>query len=364
MFFTLLAKDILCSIFILLPLKDIVRLTSVCKAFRDLITSQDFIYSHLNHQTTKYALHFDNLDWQASYSLLENCDDLNQHSLLQIPSGIQSKSPRLIDAVNGLFFLSDSYRGCYSNMYIWNPCIQKLKIISGTSIDPEVFYRKESYLTIGVGYQRRTNDYKIVRIVSDYTIPMKKRSEVYSLNRDCWREIDIGPGVNVDIFCSTVFVNDCIHWSTGRWTKTELSFVLAFDMNTDEFKDLKLPKYREKKNGYKCDEFGPYLGVLNGKLALIVCFSKKCKNIDFCTIWIMKEYGVDESWIRQYWVMPTVVCHRCLGLMDKSDLALFAQDGKGMISFDLDLRKQVFKPLEFAAYIYRLTTFKESLVLL
>ncbi|KAK4857857.1 hypothetical protein QYF36_007289 [Acer negundo] len=143
---------------------------------------------------------------------------------------------------------------------------------------------------------------------------------------------------------------------------TKTKFVLAFDFGSEEFGEIMLREYHHngdtqfEHNSHKPEVF---LTVLRESLALIaIC----CKNRMVCyNIWVMREYGIAESWSKQYSVVPNERVYRCFGIVNNKDLMFLAGFEKGVISYDLE--KQEYKPLGFTECLFELVTFRESLVL-
>lgn len=359
-------EDVLFNIFSRLPLKDIVRLTIVCRTFRAAVSHPYFIQLHLNLQTSdKFVVHYDGNDAKRYFSVLEDREFVN-HWNLKTPFTSQTPFPRLLGSVNGLLCLSDSFRGYGRNLYLWNPSIWKFKFIPETCLDMTVFNLTGCLFALGFGFLVQTSDYKIVRIVYPQSSDGggQTKAEVFSFVRNSWREIEMENGVYVNICCSTVVLNNCIHWTAGR-AMDYAGLIWAFDLDSERFEEITLPSICDDGDGFQSEEFGPSLNVdvLQGLLALIVCYSQEFETIGCCDIWVMKEYGVTESWIKQYSLVPDILSCKCLGIMNGRDLILHTHDRKGVIFFDVDGQQQEYKPLEFAHHIDKLTPFLESLVL-
>ena len=79
--------------------------------------------------------------------------------------------------------------------------------------------------------------------------------------------------------------------------KHDTSMILSFDVNSEKFKELPLP-----------DDEGSFIvtkwvSSFKGKLALIKFGSGLQPHSMLCSIWVMKEYGVLDSWNKLY-VVP------------------------------------------------------------
>lgn len=357
-------EDVLFNIFTRLSLKEIVRLSCVCKNFRALISQPEFILTHLNLQRNeKFLVHYDNMHSQRCFSVIED-REFDAHSILKRPFTGLASFPRLIGSVNGVIFMSDSFTGYGRNLYLWNPSIWKFKVLPKSCINPYIFHRSETTFALGFGFNRQVNEYKIVRMVNSREVMGHMKAEVFSLGSDAWREVEIEAGIFMDLCSSTVVLNNSIHWIARRRNYNAI-VILAFDLNSEKFEEMMLPDYREAGKGYQSEDFEPsiYVDVLQGSLALIACYSEKFGTIGLCVVWVMAEYGVAESWCERCFFFPTRLSSRCLGIMNGRDLILHTHDRKGVVICDFEEENQKYKPLEFAYYIDRLTSLQDSMVL-
>ncbi|KAI9077771.1 hypothetical protein K1719_040257 [Acacia pycnantha] len=137
-------------------------------------------------------------------------------------------------------------------------------------------------------------DYKVVRLVVLNNEQDSPLVELYSLTSRSWSRIS----VRVPLFfipahlkkIPQMFVNGALHWVVSRRLpggKVQ-NFILSFDVVKETFGELMLPQ--------QLNESPFMVSILEGghQLALLHTYSKK--NIDFFSIWVMKEYGIVESW--------------------------------------------------------------------
>ncbi|TXG64341.1 hypothetical protein EZV62_011335 [Acer yangbiense] len=298
--------EILYNILGRLPVKDIIRLRCVCKAWRDLVVDPEFISTHLNLQTEsgRCLLHYKRcfLHYET-----DDRDGRDKEYFFVFHDGI---------------LLS----------------IQNLK--SHLDVTPNSLGWKTRS---AVGFHHKTKDYKIVRIMyfhgiyRAYVEKEPPRVEVFSLVRNSWREVGTYAGCCVRDDRSTVVVNGRVHWFAKRTKDASSKFILAFDFGSENFGEITLPNYHHdgesQSHGYELE----------------------------ISVAVMKEYGLVESWSRQYSIVPNKRSFRCLGIVNNRDLMLDTIDKEGVFSYDLD--KQEYKPLGFAEYLDDLVPFRESLVL-
>lgn len=73
---------------------------------------------------------------------------------------------------------------------------------------------------------------------------------------------------------------------------------MSFDTNDEVIRKMMMPDYHT-------NEAGPRavlkLGALKESLSLCVCFCDDTLHYSkYCHIWVMREYGVVESWTKQF----------------------------------------------------------------
>ena len=170
------------------------------------------------------------------------------------------------------------------------PSIRKFKRLPDTCLG-----RLES-VRLGFAYHSENDDYKVVRI-SSFPLCLHE-IEVYTLSSDSWRRVGNSSKDNF-IFCNknllvpAPLVSGALHWmaymvegQVMRWR----SSIMSFDVNTETFRKLALPNYTG-------DSY--CIALFKGKLA----FTLHDGHGSQYSIWVMKEYGVVESW-NKIFVLP------------------------------------------------------------
>jgi F-box interacting protein len=156
--------------------------------------------------------------------------------------------------------------------------------------------------SIGFGFDAKTNDYKVVRVVSLEVDPniLKERPkvEVYSLSTGEWRIITtaLPPICTLNLIEGRepqAFVNGAIHWIAFRGTGgVKLDpFVLVFDLGDEVFARYRCRNFRIitlKNVGMICAHMGIQLPMFQTEFV-------DSRHLD---IWVMKEYGVASSWTK------------------------------------------------------------------
>ncbi|KAL5861784.1 hypothetical protein ACOSQ4_003080 [Xanthoceras sorbifolium] len=152
----------------------------------------------------------------------------------------------------------------------------------------------EMHLSKGFAFHPKINDYRAVRIVS-FVDTQAIEVEVFSLNADCWRQVD-AQGVHLFFYdnLSKAFVNGAMHWVQYKDVDDLLHcyLILSFDVCSEKFNKMALPLAYDV--GYELSvRQAPK--KFRESLALIAY-----NMLESCDIWFMKDYGVVDSWVKQY----------------------------------------------------------------
>ncbi|KAJ9154401.1 hypothetical protein P3X46_027738 [Hevea brasiliensis] len=156
----------------------------------------------------------------------------------------------------------------------------------------------------GFGYAQSINDYKLVKI------SCKGSVFVYSLKANSWREVGMFP-YRILALDPGIQLNGAIHWVVSHSTDSQI--IGAFDLVEEKFWDVSPPA--SVKNFYGIGVFGECLCILPD--------TDITSHNDF---WIMKSYGIKESWTK---VVITIPYFRMkpLGVFE-NHRALLEIDGK------------------------------------
>ncbi|XP_060186993.1 F-box protein CPR1-like isoform X1 [Lycium barbarum] len=285
-----LPQELMLDIFTRLPIKSILRCTSLCKSWYSLLTSSNFISMHLNRKQDEHILvrHFSRNPEKEIYSLFCDNENLDQYAQYDLPFNCSNFFFNIVGSCNGIFCLNDEMSFC-SAFYLWNPSIRKsVKLPNPTfradgSFDP----------TLGFGFDPVTNDYKVVKVLHT-TYGMPPTAELYKLSTGVWK--DISHVALSHVFFSRaprVYLNRASHWVASRWEEGSIrSVIVSFDMHDETFSVIMLPSLVSEIKQY-CE--GTNLFVLDESLCLV--------NYNYdgtIDMWMMKEYGEAESWVKQY----------------------------------------------------------------
>ncbi|KAL5710459.1 hypothetical protein ACHQM5_021018 [Ranunculus cassubicifolius] len=137
------------------------------------------------------------------------------------------------------------------------------------------------------GFSRSSNEYKVVKIVT--TSKFWSNVEVYTLGMDCWRVLE-SISYGIAAFRSvTALVNGVIHW---YGCEAEGDVIIAFDVKDEIFQEISRPR------GVDYNSCDVEIWELGGLLSMICIFGQiEVREIQ---MWVMKEYGVAESWTKGF----------------------------------------------------------------
>ncbi|KAJ0526102.1 putative transcription factor interactor and regulator CCHC(Zn) family [Helianthus annuus] len=278
---TNLPPEIIEAILRLLPVKSLGRFKSVSKKWNTLISSPQFIKTHLR-QTTKLIL---TSDTKSLYSLHLNTDDLSatgKELCLGSPDSPPSRWEQILGSCNGLVLAIDEV----DKIFITNPTTKEVWEVPRS---PFALPEDESFVMYGFGYDSANVDYKIVSI-SFWDTDNEHNPDctdmfvsVYGLLNNCWRKLDNSPYDHaVGHLTSGVLVNEKLHWLTST-RPGYASTICAFSLENEGFVEIELPD-----------------SIDNGKAVFneLVVVGEKLGLFVGNDLWVMEEYGVGGSWTR------------------------------------------------------------------
>lgn len=296
--------DMIPNILCRLPVKTLLRFKCVSKPWGSLIDASHFVKSHL-HQSLKtnnnVKLFLDNGAEIDDNAYAVDFDSLN--NLVQFPrpftAEITKYRSRIIGSYNGLLAVYHREEG----IALWNPSTRKCHYLPALdediSMDHDTIpgYNYDNSTILGFGYDNITEDYKVVKMLRSKTQNCFKVT-IYSQKSNTWRRIKDCPYDIPINYNDGAYINNAIHW-VGDEILSGRNVIFGLHLNTEEYFEVPEGKRssEDKKCGaYYCEGFSYMnVGVLGGCLCVSRDFSS-CPIEDHVNIWVMKEYGVKESW--------------------------------------------------------------------
>ncbi|KAL6524457.1 hypothetical protein OROHE_016128 [Orobanche hederae] len=192
-------QDIMLRILKCLPVKSILRFRSVCKPWRDLFSTRDFVKIHKDHFSRHPSVIIQSGPDGRSMFLLNIESDEKKPTILDHPRTGDTDPMDILGCCNGLICMGRA------GFVLWNPAMKSYKFVppseNAACTDPED-------LSLGFGYDAEGGDFKVV-ILRYFDA---SGIEVYSVNADSW--ITINPGFQFSVLHKTnnLIVNGNPYW--------------------------------------------------------------------------------------------------------------------------------------------------------
>ncbi|KAK3004585.1 hypothetical protein RJ639_018546 [Escallonia herrerae] len=322
------------------PAKSLLRFRCVSKQWRALIDSPSFINMHVSQSINTNTNN--NLVFRDDYFDLFSSplDSLSTTLGFNELVGFQEFAGLGIEPIgsyNGLLCL------CNTNekLAILNPSTQKYVRLPFARIEfPDKAYVQN--ISYGFGYGRVNDDYKVVRIVQSYGYrddEFESKVEIYSLRLNSWKRVRDCPYYLWWKVGFGVFASGVLHWvgsmkPSPRFSENVADLIAGFDVATEEYQLVPQPDNLGK-------DFELRLGVLRECLCLICNYKSSHSDI-----WVMKDYGVKESWTK----LISVAQPRDFGFFESVTPLVYSKDGRQvLLEIDMkslvwfDLKKKKFK---------------------
>ncbi|KAJ9552447.1 hypothetical protein OSB04_016492 [Centaurea solstitialis] len=337
-----------------LPVKTIIHCKLVCKKWRSLVLDSSFVNLHLSKSPlTAFVIHHkprvctnanlivlndrgtlnwvvekeDKVDHQHLYHDRFLTFDLNSLFL-----NIRNTLMLQVGSVNGLICLGQfSLKANVYDTYICNPVTREYIIL------PTQSPRTDGLLGVvyGFGVSSLTGEYKVVRAfqakkkygVKHTDQPSVLEAEVYTLGTGRWRSLVPVPvtyWLNKFYQFYGPFLNNHCHWIVSD-RKDVHDTIGTFDLDKETFQLFPSPPPSEaiEENNFHRQS----LAILNGCLCKLDTYHSEL------TIWVMKEYGIKNSWHKEVVIKRDITVdlkwpsykavHLIMGLKDGSILMVF-----------------------------------------
>ncbi|AES68643.1 putative F-box domain-containing protein [Medicago truncatula] len=287
-----LIQEILCW----LPVKLLLQLRCVCKSWNSLITDTSFTKKHLSMSTTRH-IHFvryydpSNKYILTSYPLHSNFSTMftNVTRMEYHPNNYTPNSScYIVGSCHGILCLAHFYDEGF--ILLWNPSIRKFKELPSFQKPNAI---SDTRMTFGFGYDPIMDNYKVVVVLgfsvwfNNGDVVDKTEVKVHTLGTKFWITIQEFPFGCIPYELSGKFLGGTINWLASKVGLRESPcFIVSLDLGNVSYQEVLLPEFGEVDFNYLT------LGVLRDCLGLI-------SDHD---VWIMKEYGNKESWIKLFTV--------------------------------------------------------------
>ncbi|KAL0007211.1 hypothetical protein SO802_008713 [Lithocarpus litseifolius] len=245
---------------------------------------------------------------------------------------------------------------CY---ILWNPSIRKFITFPKPCITVKAHGRVTCRLAFG--FDPWTNDYKVVRIAFPSEEAKPPLIEAYFLNEDSWKlttaSFLLGIGFS-NWYQPAASLGGAVHFAVYDKDNRSHPLVLSFDLGDEVFRLISLPNCAFSWSNVQTS-------VIGGSLSLLFYDDRFVAN-KCCAVWVMKEYGVVDSWTKLFAVdlnkeITRVLCLRKNGniLVEvnlPSDWELSSYNPKSQYVKNLGIRGRL--------HYFHVDNYVENLVLL
>ncbi|KEH37755.1 putative F-box domain-containing protein [Medicago truncatula] len=378
-----LPDDVIFQILLRLPVRSLLKLKRVCKSWKTLISDPCFAKCHLqsltmnpsiSHQhlfsSKRLLLNHDHIVSLPVESLFENLSQPTKsvsfrmkrffRNLLSSNNGSFKDSLKPTKAVefdldhsftifgscNGLLCLFDRDHGCFR---LWNPLIRLISKKSPTLGCYE-------YTTYGgFGYDHVSDKYKVLVGFNIFTNGIRKSmTKIYTFGENSLKTIPNFPFP--DIWWDGKFVSGTLNWVMLKMgVSSSQNAIISFDLEKENYKELLLPEH----DGINVSI--PTLCVSDNRL--YVCFDE---NKTHLALWLMKTYGVAESWTKLMMIPHEDPVHHLLQLNEPvlifEDRIVLIRTEEKFVLYNFNNGRVDSPWISSDNYLYKQHVYNESLV--
>ncbi|CAI9772594.1 unnamed protein product [Fraxinus pennsylvanica] len=293
-----LAHEIGLDILSRLPIKSVIQSRFACRSWNLLSHDPRLVHMHMSmaliYQRVCLIFH-SNYPLRNQLHFLEVLDVDDNQIVRKIGTPFADSMPEfsVIGSVNGLLCLIDSLSA--DSIYIYNPFTRDYKVL------PKSIEFQEQIVMFGFGFHPITKEYKLIKIVyypnvNNLKIARKcsrlmtsHRSDVqiYNLGTNEWRSMGEAPYRLEKRSSPGVLVSGRLHWMSQMAKYTRI--IVSFDLSNDSFREIPNPD-----TGHLIWT-SSHVAVLGGCLSAATHSGNGALDI-----WVMKEYGVQESWVKMF----------------------------------------------------------------
>ncbi|XP_063938148.1 F-box protein At4g22390-like [Daucus carota subsp. sativus] len=251
-----LPEETTAEIFSRLSIKDLIKSSSVNKAWYSLINNPSFISSQIrkavNFCDDNAVLIIPPFISHQNYCSLISADTSRVIEKFDIPFVTKSGSLKLIAQVDGMLLLTDLHIDYASReLYLWNSFVRRHRVLVSSCFKRLLDDRDKSYYVVGMGYDKGTDDYKVIRIVYVQDGKGKQfgevapKVEVYSLRKNTWKKMGDSRVPRL--------VNEMGAYIDGRYYWVEMK-----QPGTEEFNKLKGNELKIMSYDFETQLFGEF----------------------------------------------------------------------------------------------------------
>ncbi|KAK6802618.1 hypothetical protein RDI58_000400 [Solanum bulbocastanum] len=301
--------EVISEILSRLPVKSLLRFRCVSKSIKTLIDSPKFIEAHLKNQELK-----PNSDLKLILKAHIDADNLFS---LDFTSMASTQMPRelahplkhlygptqVLGSCRGLVLISNNM----NDNGVWNPSTKVFRKLPFCQFNPP---RKPpggrgpglAQIRGGFGYDCLADDYKVVTIAQLYhpddEPSLVSETMVFSLKLGEWKKVQDCPYwlLKED---NGACAGGALHWivtnEPAAWWSPLI--LVGLNLRNGSFQEVAYPENLGNPLQMNLAVLGECLCLLKGH---VTCTNAKNHVLDRIDIWMMKVYGVKESWVKLF----------------------------------------------------------------
>ncbi|GFS29700.1 hypothetical protein Acr_00g0007920 [Actinidia rufa] len=100
---------------------------------------------------------------------------------------------------------------------------------------------------------------------------------------------------------SVAFAKGAVHWLVSMKAFSSFQVILAFDLEEEVFREMKLPPKLLNRFGESMDSDSFRIKEFQESIAQFVY---RLRGDECCYVWWMREYGEAKSWTKQFTIVP------------------------------------------------------------
>ncbi|GAA0140190.1 hypothetical protein LIER_01584 [Lithospermum erythrorhizon] len=304
-----------------LPIKPLLRCSTVCKAWYNMITSPQFIYAHLTlfkslHDSTCLLIEYGYIKKKYVLYSDDKAGTFEELDRFEFPIEKSTSLLHVVGCCNGLICFSNVCSlNCISDgdteqeVMLWNPIIRKSLHLPISKMQLRFDEAMDSNLRISPGafgfvFDHIRNDYKVLRVYNWGEVP--SMVEIFRLSTGLWEDISHkAPFNSISGRSLQVDLKGISHW-IGKDYNGKLK-IISFDVYEEVLGSIELPANVVNDDEIYEQDYEKYLFGFEESLFLIRRVNTgevsdeddDYNNRSFerkFDIWKMEEYNVVESW--------------------------------------------------------------------
>jgi F-box interacting protein len=201
-----------------------------------------------------------------------------------------------------------------------------------------------AFHNVGFGFDSGSNDFKVVTLV-DSDGGGWLEAEIYSLRSGSWRQLHLSVNIARHLVSQSVALDGAFLWH-DNYTFDDCvdDRIVAFDFSDEKFRKMQFP---DARLFYDYDICMRTLMELKGSVAMLIFGREERKIKKDLEIWVMLEFGVNESWTRL--IIIQLPLHLEIPLRFWKNGELFMENSEGQMVL-YDLLAQTETNLQFEGY--------------